>query len=133
MESFIEEALNKSLFLHIKENAPVALLPESGYHQLFESDVQILRHCVDVLFYFETQFSIKKKEENLAGISKKDPTEEYLITTFYHDIREWLKKLVGVVLRTATANDHMYILHHIIRCPNISAWGANFLQFPPQW
>lgn len=47
------------------------------------------------------------------------------------DSREWLSKLVAVLLRLANWQDHLFLLSHIQRCPGgVSNWATGFVQLP---
>lgn len=50
---------------------------------------------------------------------------------FVTDTREWLSKLVAVLLRVATWQDHLFLLSHILRCPGgVMNWAKSFVQVP---
>lgn len=50
---------------------------------------------------------------------------------FVTDTREWLSRLVAVLLRVATWQDHLFLLNHILRCPGgVMNWAKSFVQVP---
>lgn len=50
---------------------------------------------------------------------------------FVTDTREWLAKLVAILLRVATWQDHLFLLNHILRCPGgVMNWAKSFVQVP---
>lgn len=50
---------------------------------------------------------------------------------FVTDTREWLSKLVAILLRVATWQDHLFLLNHILRCPGgVMNWAKSFVQAP---
>lgn len=54
-----------------------------------------------------------------------------LDATILNDVKAWTQSLVTLLLRFATSNDHLFILHHILRCPiEIASWARNFVQVP---
>ncbi|XP_049842891.1 ectopic P granules protein 5 homolog isoform X1 [Schistocerca gregaria] len=71
-----------------------------------------LRHCVSVLFTFQRR-PIKDDK-------------------FIADCRGWLSRLVALLVRLATWRDHLFLLHHVLRCPaGVGSWAAPFVQTPP--
>lgn len=99
-------------FGNLAQNAPVVLrqgqTPSHVMPHLFE-----LRTCVAILFNFQRRVLKDAK--------------------FISDTREWLSRLVAVLLRVATWQDHLFILNHILRCPGgVSTWAAGFVQTPVQ-
>ncbi|CAH0560105.1 unnamed protein product [Brassicogethes aeneus] len=72
-----------------------------------------LRLCISVLFSFQRKLIRDKK--------------------FLKETREWLGRLVGILLRVANYQDHLFILNHILRCPSgVGNWASNFVQLPLQ-
>lgn len=70
-----------------------------------------LRVAISILFHFLRRFSPDK--------------------TFTGAIREWLTKLVACLLRTATCEDHLFLIFHVLRCPaGVADWAVSFIQLP---
>lgn len=91
-------------------NAPVCLakmqMSSHTMPQLME-----LRMCITVLFNFQRKITKDAK--------------------FVSDTREWLSKLVAVLLRVATWQDHLFLLSHVLRCPGgVTSWAREFVQVP---
>lgn len=91
-------------------NAPVNLttivMPSATMPQLLE-----LRMCITILFNFQRRVLKDGK--------------------FVMDSRDWLAKLVAVLLRVATWQDHCFLLNHVLRCPGgVTNWAAAFIQAP---
>ncbi|KAF8791257.1 Ectopic P granules protein 5 like protein [Argiope bruennichi] len=71
----------------------------------------VLKKCISVLFQYQRQ-STKEK-------------------SFLEECQKWLKLLVYVLLQNGDKSDYLFIVEHIIRCPNgIQAWASRLLQFP---
>ena len=97
-------------FGSLAQNAPVNLttvvMPQHTMPQLME-----LRTCITILFNFQRRVLRDGK--------------------FVMDSREWLSKLVAILLRVANWQDHMFILNHILRCPGgVTNWAIAFVQTP---
>lgn len=46
-------------------------------------------------------------------------------------MKDWLRKLVTCMLRTATWQDHLFLIYHVLRCPaGVSDWATAFIQIP---
>ncbi|XP_043590253.1 ectopic P granules protein 5 homolog isoform X3 [Bombus pyrosoma] len=70
-----------------------------------------LRMCITILFNFQRKLLKDGK--------------------FVADTREWLEKLIAVLLKIATWQDHLFILNHILRCPGgVMNWAHSFVQVP---
>lgn len=77
----------------------------------FRFFINELRNAISVLFSFQRR-------------PMKD--DEFIAET-----RRWLEKLISVLLRVSTANDHLFMIHHIMRCPaGVSKWASHFIQPP---
>jgi len=76
---------------------------------LDEMDMDKVKHMLDVLF-----FSIR---------SIPQPDE------FLEVIKACTTQLVAVFLRRATYTDHLFLVRHLVACPN-REWTSAFLQFP---
>lgn len=83
------------------QNEPLHLKPFLGE----------IRLCISVLFAFQRKLI-------------RD-------TKFLTEIREWLGRLIAVLLRLANYQDHLFVLNHILRCPpGVGSWAAPFIQTP---
>lgn len=97
-------------FASLPQTAPANLLPEQSPSQTAPQLVE-LRMCVTILFNFQRRVLKDGK--------------------FVTDTREWLSKLVAVLLRVATWQDHLFLLNHILRCPGgVMNWAKSFVQAP---
>ncbi|KAM0728306.1 Ectopic P granules protein 5-like protein [Formica fusca] len=97
-------------FANLSQTAPANLLPEQSPSQTAPQLVE-LRMCVTVLFNFQRRVLKDGK--------------------FVTDTREWLSRLVAVLLRVATWQDHLFLLNHILRCPGgVMNWAKSFVQVP---
>lgn len=71
-----------------------------------------LRTCIAILFTFQRRL-VKDSQ-------------------FVSDTRDWLSRLVAVLLRVATWRDHLFLLNHVLRCPaDVGSWAAGYIQAPP--
>lgn len=42
-----------------------------------------------------------------------------------------MSKLVAVLLRLATWQDHLFLLYHVLRCPaGVASWATSYIQIP---
>lgn len=105
-------------FSFLPHNAPVNLVPEAlpSFSSHSGRDLRVviadLRLAIAVLFTFQRR---PIKDEG-----------------FIADTRNWLTRLVAILLRVATWRDHMFILNHVLRCPGgVSSWATSFIQAPP--
>ncbi|XP_076238292.1 ectopic P-granules autophagy protein 5 [Calliopsis andreniformis] len=97
-------------FTNLPQNAPVNLLPVSTSSQITPQLVEI-RMCITILFNFQRKMLRDGK--------------------FVTDTREWLTKLVAILLRMATWQDHLFLLNHILRCPGgVMNWARSYVQMP---
>ncbi|XP_003703213.1 ectopic P-granules autophagy protein 5 isoform X2 [Megachile rotundata] len=97
-------------FVNLSQNAPVNLL---SIHPLSHTVPQLLeiRTCITILFNFQRKLLKDGK--------------------FVMETREWLTKLVAILLRIATWQDHLFLLNHILRCPGgVMNWASSFVQTP---
>lgn len=97
--------------LRLPHNAPVNLyLGEPPPHVV--SCISELRVCIAILFTFQRRL-VKDAQ-------------------FVSDTRDWLSRLVAVLLRVASWRDHLFLLNHVLRCPaDVGSWAANYVQAPP--
>lgn len=97
--------------LRLPHNAPVNLhLGEPPPH--IAGCISELRMCIAILFTFQRR--LVKDDE------------------FVWDTRDWLSRLVAVLLRVASWRDHLFLLNHVLRCPaGVGSWAAGFVQAPP--
>ncbi|XP_017889287.1 ectopic P granules protein 5 homolog isoform X2 [Ceratina calcarata] len=71
-----------------------------------------LRTCIAILFDFQRLGSVKDGR-------------------FITDTRDWLTRLVAILLRLATWQDHLFLLNHILRCPGgVTSWARSYVQAP---
>ncbi|KAJ8667148.1 hypothetical protein QAD02_008810 [Eretmocerus hayati] len=97
-------------FANLTANAPVSLIAHQAASHSMPQLVE-LRMCITILFNFQRR--------NL-----KDGK-------FVNDSRDWLTKLVAVLLRVATWQDHLFLLSHILRCPGgVASWARGYVQIP---
>lgn len=88
----------------------VNLLPLHISSQEFPQLME-LRMCITILFNFQRKLLKDGK--------------------FLEETRDWLKKLIAVLLKVATWQDHLFILNHILRCPGgVMNWAHGFVQVP---
>lgn len=94
----------------LTQTTPVSLIDVQESTQIPPQLVE-LRMCVTVLFAFQRR-----------------PLKD---AKFVADTREWLGKLIGVHLRIANWQDHLFLLNHVLRCPGgVSKWAKSFVQLP---
>lgn len=99
MEHYIQNIAMEFSFL--PHNAPVNLVPEAlpSFSSHSGRDLRVviadLRLAIAVLFTFQRR---PIKDEG-----------------FISDTRNWLTRLVAILLRVATWRDHMFILNHVLR------------------
>uniref|UniRef100_A0A8D8XCV4 Ectopic P granules protein 5 homolog n=1 Tax=Cacopsylla melanoneura TaxID=428564 RepID=A0A8D8XCV4_9HEMI len=110
IEDFLA-ALRESFSSVVPHNAPVALYEPSQLSPELHTAVSQLRAAISVLFAFQRRF-----------ISDEE---------FLSQSREWLEKLVQILLRVATWRDHLFLLSHVLRCPSgTHSWAVQFIQCP---
>ncbi|KAK7871957.1 hypothetical protein R5R35_004755 [Gryllus longicercus] len=98
-------------FSHLPHNAPVNLIAgDPPLHVL--PHMTELRVCVSILFTFQ-----RRVVKDLQ---------------FVNDTRDWLSRLVAILLRVASWKDHLFLLNHVLRCPaGVGSWASSFIQPPP--
>ncbi|XP_014236749.1 ectopic P granules protein 5 homolog isoform X1 [Trichogramma pretiosum] len=97
-------------FANLTANAPVCLTDYQHSSHTMPQLVE-LRMCITILFNFQRKILKDNK--------------------FVIDTRDWLSKLIAVLLRVATWQDHLFILSHILRCPGgVASWARSFVQVP---
>ncbi|XP_011503160.1 PREDICTED: ectopic P granules protein 5 homolog [Ceratosolen solmsi marchali] len=95
---------------NLTANAPVILAEYQPTSYAVPQLVE-LRMCITVLFNFQRRILKDGK--------------------FIGDTRDWLSKLVAILLRMATWQDHLFLLSHILRCPGgVANWAQGFIQVP---
>ncbi|XP_023676497.2 ectopic P granules protein 5 homolog [Paramormyrops kingsleyae] len=73
------------------------------------SSLQPLKTCISILFSF-TRRILEDKQ-------------------FQDDVHMWLRKLVSVLHRVGSSEDHLYLLNHLLCCPSgVGEWAVSFLQ-----
>lgn len=99
-------------FACLSSSAPVALAKFQMASHMMPQLVE-LRMCITILFNFQRRFLKDAK--------------------FVSDSREWLSRLVAVLLRIATWQDHLFLLNHVLRCPGgVADWAREYVQLPVQ-
>ena len=97
-------------FANLPQNAPISLEPFQIASHMMPQLVE-LRMCISILFNFQRR-------------ALKDGK-------FVSDTRDWLSKLVAILLRIATWQDHLFLLNHVLRCPGgVTSWARNYIQIP---
>ncbi|KAK1120451.1 hypothetical protein K0M31_012430 [Melipona bicolor] len=97
-------------FTNLPHNASVNLLPLHVPSQTIPQLMEI-RMCITILFNFQRKLLKDGK--------------------FVTDTREWLTRLVAILLRVATWQDHLFLLNHILRCPGgVMNWARSYVQTP---
>ncbi|XP_033214682.1 ectopic P granules protein 5 homolog isoform X2 [Belonocnema kinseyi] len=97
-------------FANLAQNAPVSLEPFQMASHMMPQLVE-LRMCISILFNFQRRVLKDGK--------------------FVTDSRDWLTKLVAVLLRVATWQDHLFLLNHVLRCPGgVTSWARGYIQIP---
>lgn len=111
IELYIQTAINNCLSSSsINKDAPVILLLQDEPLHLKPFLCEI-RLCISVLFAFQRKL--------IRDIQ------------FIKESRDWLSRLIAVLLRLATYQDHLFILNHILRCPSgVGSWACSFIQTP---
>lgn len=100
-------------YSNLPYNAPVSLNSLKSTSQTTLPHIAELKMCITILFNFQ--------RKNL-----KDDK-------FVNDTREWLSKLIAVLLRIASFQDHLFLLNHILRCPGgVASWAKHYIQIPVQ-
>ncbi|XP_050307718.1 ectopic P granules protein 5 homolog [Anthonomus grandis grandis] len=107
IEHVIENIINTA---RLTRHSPVSLsVTEESFH--LKTYTNELRSAISVLFAFQRK-CIRDQ-------------------TFLQDTRNWMTRLVAVLLRVANYQDHLFLLHHILRCPaGISTWSSSYIQVP---
>ena len=97
-------------FANLPLNAPVSLEPFQMASHMMPQLVE-LRMCISILFNFQRRVLKDAK--------------------FVTDTRDWLSKLVAILLRVATWQDHLFLLNHVLRCPGgVTSWARSYIQIP---
>lgn len=97
-------------FTNLPPDAPVNLMPVQTPSQTIPQLVE-LRMCITILFTFQRKILKDGK--------------------FVTDVRDWLSKLIAVLLRVATWQDHLFLLNHVLRCPGgVMNWARSYIQIP---
>eukprot|EP00057_Strongylocentrotus_purpuratus_P029333 XP_011683807.1 PREDICTED: ectopic P granules protein 5 homolog [Strongylocentrotus purpuratus] len=113
IEVFIYHLLNRSqLFRQVDSTMPVTALLMNLNSAEAQADINKLKQCISVLFAFQRR-----------PISDSE---------FVELSRSWLQRMISVLLRVATLEEHLFIMNHLLRCPpGISEWASLFLQVSP--
>lgn len=102
--------------------------------ELFEAIAEI-RLSISILFCFTRRTQPDKVIFQTIFlcrlISNRPVGHRQYLQTFTNEIKNWLTKLVAVLLRLATWQDHLFLLYHILRCPaGVASWASSFIQIP---
>ncbi|KAH0560783.1 ectopic P granules protein 5 homolog isoform X1 [Cotesia glomerata] len=103
-------------FASLTQNAAVCLMThqEQDTKSSPVAELTELRICITILFNFQRRVLKDGK--------------------FVLESRQWLSRLVAVLLRVATWQDHLFILNHVLRCPGgVTKWAAGLVQVPTTW
>ncbi|KZC09302.1 Ectopic P granules protein 5 like protein, partial [Dufourea novaeangliae] len=111
IEHYIQSVCNSCKeFASLSQNAPISLAIVQTHLQIIPQLVEI-RMCITILFNFQRKLLKDGK--------------------FVTDTREWLTKLVAILLRVANWQDHLFLLNHILRCPGgVMNWACSYVQMP---
>lgn len=121
-------------FVGFASDEPVKLNFNIG-SELFDAIAEI-RLSISILFCFVRRTQPDKVRrfffcDNQNQISTREQHFSYRSQTFSDRIKNWLTKLVAVLLRLATWQDHLFLLYHILRCPaGVASWASSFIQIP---
>lgn len=119
--------LESENFSQVSPNDPVIAVMYSQQTPKLAEEITQLRHMLNVLFFFE-----RNRQLGLDIESKK--FKDQPLVTFHKDVEKWILSLGSALLRRASYDDHMFLLQHLLCCPNASQWnGASLIQFPPVW
>lgn len=105
MEHFVQKL--ESEFTFLPHNSPINLVSEtlpsrsSQTGQELRAVVSEVCSSISVLFAFQRRLV---QDEELVS-----------------DIRAWLTRLVSVLLRVATWREHLFLLHHVLRCGSVDS------------
>lgn len=101
--------LGNSAFSAIRTTTPITLHKTVGTDVL--EALREIRVTISVLFSF---------------LRRQVPDKE-----FSNDIKKWLEKLIALYVRTATWQDHLFLVYHVLRCPpGVATWAVPFIQMP---
>ncbi|CAD6215664.1 GSCOCG00000476001-RA-CDS [Cotesia congregata] len=103
-------------FASLTQNAAICLMThqEQETKSAPVAELTELRTCITILFNFQRRVLKDGK--------------------FVLESRQWLSRLVAVLLRVATWQDHLFILNHVLRCPGgVTKWAAGLVQVPTTW
>lgn len=114
-------------FSQITPEDPVIAVMLSQQTPKLAEEVTQLRHMLNVLFFFERNRPLGLRNES-------EDFRDQPILRFHKDIEKWILSLGSTLLRRASFDDHMFLLQHLLCCPNSSQWdGASLIQFPAIW
>lgn len=112
IESYLHRLLDSIPELKdIPRNAPILVYVDGRRPPQLSVHIGEVKRCVAILFSFQ------RKPLNDAHSLQ--------------DTRTWLTRLVSVVLRLGTFEDHLFLLNHVLRCPaGIKSWATGYVQVP---
>lgn len=110
IENRIRDLLtSNTYFLEVTSQTPVSLTDHVS--PSIEKALKEIRLSISILFAF-------LRRPNLDSV-------------LVADIKDWTCRLTTLLLRFATWTDHLFILHHVLRCPvEIGSWAARLVQVP---
>ncbi|XP_044253867.1 ectopic P granules protein 5 homolog isoform X2 [Tribolium madens] len=111
IELYVQTAINNCMnATGVSKDSPIILsLQDEPLH--LKPFLCEIRLCISVLFAFQRKL--------IRDVQ------------FLKESREWLSRLIAVLLRLATYQDHLFIVSHILRCPaGVGSWASSFIQTP---
>ncbi|KAJ3196384.1 hypothetical protein HK101_009095 [Irineochytrium annulatum] len=125
IQNFIDEFLGQMMDPQMEGKS-------SQFLAIREDDYDLLKHYIDVLFFFERR---KRTSVDVEVPLPNGEAEEVNYSPFIRDVRGWTTHLMSALLRVARLLDHRFILLHVLRCEGIGAWGPSFVQWqiPQHW
>lgn len=80
---------------------------------------------VERTLVYSTAEEVRLSFSVLFKFLRKDIQDEKMV----RDLKQWLDRMVAVVLSEATLYDHLFLLNHIMRCPaGVGKWAAAYIQ-----
>lgn len=144
---------NQDAFLQLERSLKQMKELTKDSFSLYTYSVQLCCTQVDHFFY-KTFSHINLQSFQIQGYPADYPNEEVassasnlrkaistllifarkatLHPSFLNDCKRWLSNCVGLLLRIATLNDHLFILNHALRIPpgHVNKWACSFVQIP---
>ncbi|XP_014790390.1 ectopic P granules protein 5 homolog [Octopus bimaculoides] len=110
VESYIHNLFKSLPILQkIRADGPIRVQAKQSMTVLHQ--IQRLKDCISILFSMHRR-----------------PIDDH---NFVENLRIWTERLVSVLLRVASFEDHLFLLNHILRCPaGVGSWAAQYIQIP---